>query len=86
MKNFPSVLIAIVFVMTGSAFNQARACYANFSHTNACVGDTVWFYGLDFSAVHVWDFGDTTVNNPNLAFDDTAYHVFTVAEIGRAHV
>lgn len=55
----------------------AKACYANFSHTNACAGDTVWFYGLDSYAVHAWDFGDETLGAPNVAFNDTAYHVFS---------
>ncbi len=73
-------LSLLIFIMLNAAFlNSAKACYANFNHTNACVGDTVWFYGLDISSVHVWDFGDSTSSNPNLAFDDTAYHVYTTA-------
>lgn len=77
MKKFYLLCLACSLVLGSAFFNSAKACYANFVHTNACVGDTVWFYGLDISAVHVWDFGDSTVNNPNLAFDDTAYHVYT---------
>lgn len=53
----------------------ARACYANFLHTNMSTGDTVWFYALDLNAVHFWDFGDMN-SGPNMAFDDTAYHVY----------
>lgn len=55
----------------------AKACYANFKHTNACAGDTVWMYGLDTYAAHAWDFGDETADVPNTAYADTAYHVYT---------
>lgn len=79
MKKLYVIVFATCFLLAGASFYSARACYANFNHTNACAGDTIWFYGLDFSAVHVWDFGDTTVNNPNVAFDDTSYHVYNTA-------
>ena len=60
-----------------STVNSSHACYATFRHSNACVGDTVWFYGLDAFAVHAWDFGDTIPGNPNTAYSDTAFHVYT---------
>jgi|GEM_PF-3500397 len=77
MKKICTLFLITGFTSATALFNPAKACYANFVHTNACAGDTVWFYGLDFSAVHIWDFGDSTSSNPNLAFDDTAYHVYT---------
>ncbi len=77
MKKVYTTALSLCLLMVLTSVKPVMACYANFSHTNACVGDTVWFYGLDFSAVHTWDFGDTTANNPNIAFDDTSYHVYT---------
>ena len=70
----------VLFTLTATFFAQeSKACYANFNHTNACVGDTVWFYGLDTYAAHAWDFGDNTLGVPNTAFNDTAYHAYTAA-------
>ncbi len=76
MKTFyTSLLLTILFL---AAINQqSKACYANYTHTNACAGDTVWFYALDLYAVHSWDFGDTTSGNPNTAYDDTVFHIYT---------
>ena len=73
-----SRLALVLCTLTATFFTQdAKACYANFNHTNACVGDTVWFYGLDTYAAHAWDFGDNTLGLPNTAFNDTAYHAYT---------
>lgn len=73
-----SRLALVLCTLTATFFAQdAKACYANFNHTNACVGDTVWFYGLDTYAAHAWDFGDNTLGLPNTAFNDTAYHAYT---------
>lgn len=74
MKKLRLIVISI-FIAANS--NSAYACYATFNHTNACVGDTLWFYGLDAFAVHAWDFGDTNPGNPNTAFSDTAFHIYT---------
>lgn len=56
---------------------SAEACYADFTHTNACAGDTVWFYALDLYSIHAWDFGDTLSGNPNISHDSITYHVYT---------
>ncbi|MEO8086781.1 MAG: PKD domain-containing protein [Bacteroidota bacterium] len=77
MKKLYLPVATACFILLSALYNPASACYANFNHTNACAGDTAWFYGLDFTAVHSWDFGDSIANNPNMAFDDTAYHVYT---------
>lgn len=76
MKSFYiKILLSVLFV--AGINQQSKACYANYTHSNACAGDTVWFYALDLSAVHSWDFGDTTSGNPNMAFDDTVFHIYT---------
>src|SRR5436190_6294100 len=77
MSKFYRLLLIILMSSGAAIYNPAKACYANFNHTNACEGDTVWFYGLDLSSVHAWNFGDSIQSNPNLMFDDTAYHVYT---------
>jgi PKD repeat protein len=76
MKKIYTFLV-IVSLFTAGISNSAYACYATFNHTNACAGDTVWFYGLDTYAVHAWDFGDTIPGNPNTAYSDSAFHVYT---------
>ncbi|TSA51553.1 MAG: T9SS C-terminal target domain-containing protein [Sphingobacteriales bacterium] len=76
MKTLYTSLLLTVLLISGIN-HQSSACYANFTHTNACVGDTVWFYALDLSAVHSWDFGDSISGNPNTAYDDTVFHIYT---------
>src|SRR5664279_5027590 len=76
MKTLYTSLLLTILLLVGIN-QQSKACYANFTHTNACVGDTVWFYALDLNAVHSWDFGDTTSGNPNTAYDDTVFHIYT---------
>ena len=76
MKKLYISLLLTVLLISGIN-HQSSACYANFTHTNACVGDTVWFYALDLSAVHSWDFGDTISGNPNTAYDDSVFHIYT---------
>jgi PKD repeat protein len=75
MKKIYVIIVSIIFLAATS--NVAYGCYATFTHTNACVGDVVWFYGLDTYAVHAWDFGDTAPGNPNTAYSDTAFHIYT---------
>jgi len=73
----PIVAVLACLVLVLGTPNTGRACYANYTHTNACAGDTTWFYGLDLSSVHSWDFGDTISGNPNTAYDDTVFHIYT---------
>ena len=77
MKTFTIRLAFIIAILSFGFSKSSKACYANFIHTNACVGDTVWFYALDSWASQAWDFGDSTASNPNWSFSDTAYHVYT---------
>lgn len=79
MKHFSSLrifisLIASLFALT--ATQDAKACYANFTYSNACAGDTVWFYAADLYAVYTWDFGDST-GEVNVNHDTTTWHVYT---------
>ncbi len=76
MKTLYTSFLLTILLIAGIN-QQSKACYANYTHTNACAGDTVWFYALDLYAVHSWDFGDSTSGNPNTAYDDTAFHVYT---------
>ena len=76
MKTLYTSLLLTAFFVAGIS-NQSKACFANFTHSNACPGDTVWFYALDLGAVHSWDFGDTISGNPNTAYDDTVFHIYT---------
>src|SRR5437879_5390260 len=55
---------------------KTYACYANFTHSNACVGDTAWFYALDQTAIYAWDFGDTTFGSANISNGMSAYHIY----------
>lgn len=71
-------VIYSLFLISGLLFSHsAQACYANFTHTNACAGDTVWFNALDLYSIHAWDFGDTISGNPNISHDSITYHVYT---------
>ncbi len=69
------LIIAIVLFVFMTSGKTAKACNANFTHTNACAGDTVWFYALDQYAIYTWDFGDNT-SQVNINHDTTAFHVY----------
>ncbi|MFL5764330.1 MAG: PKD domain-containing protein [Bacteroidia bacterium] len=69
-------LVALVAFFVGA--NAAKACNATFSHTNACAGDTVWFYAQDQMAIYTWDFGDST-SMVNINHDTATFHVYPVA-------
>ena len=77
MKTLYTSILLTILLLAGIN-QQSKACYANYTHTNACAGDTVWFYALDLYAVHSWDFGDSISGNPNTAYDDTVFHIYTV--------
>jgi PKD repeat protein len=77
MKTFTIRAAFVIAILSFGFSTGSKACYANFTHTNACVGDTVWFYALDFNAAQAWDFGDSTASNPNWSFSATAFHVYT---------
>lgn len=76
MKTLYTSLLLTILLLAGIN-QQSKACYANYTHTNACAGDTVWFFALDLYAVHSWDFGDSISGNPNTAYDDTVFHIYT---------
>lgn len=64
--------LAILFIAYTS-----RACYADYTYTNGCVGDTVFFHALDGFAAYTWDYGDTTSGVANVSHDVNGYHVYT---------
>lgn len=68
----------IAFLLIISSGKIATACNANFTHTNACAGDTVWFYAADQLAVYTWDFGDNT-SQTNINHDTATFHVYNTA-------
>src|ERR1035437_4101494 len=73
---FLKTIIALsmfLFIMISS--ETSKGCNANFTHTNGCVGDTVWFYAADLYAVYTWDFGDST-GQTNINHDTTTFHVY----------
>ena len=76
MKKNYLILTLLLFTCSLLYTGSAKACYATFTHTNACAGDTLWVYAGDTYAVQFWDFGDTA-NGPNISYDDTAYHIYT---------
>lgn len=73
--NFKSALTIVVLLFCVAFTKTASACNANFTHTNACVGDTMWFYAVDQYAIYTWDFGDST-SQTNINHDTTAFHVY----------
>src|SRR5436190_10991556 len=75
MKTFTFRIAFAISILFFGFSTDSKACYANFTHTNACAGDTVWLIRLDHYAAQAWDFGDST--GPNWSFSDTAYHVYT---------
>lgn len=68
-------LLLIIFPLVLS--QKASACNSFFTHTNACVGDTVWFHPIDNYALYTWHFGDNTPGATNVSFDSVGYHVYT---------
>ncbi|MDB5284761.1 MAG: hypothetical protein JWO06_3836, partial [Bacteroidota bacterium] len=58
------------------AYN-AEACYADYTYTNGCVGDTVFFHALDGYTAYTWDYGDTASGAANISHDSVGYHVYT---------
>ena len=67
---FLTVVIALIAY-------SAEACYADYTYTNGCVGDTVFFYALDGYTAYTWDYGDTTSGSANISHDSVGYHVYT---------
>lgn len=76
MKHLYKLIITLTVLLTIGLANPANACNANFTHTNACAGDTMWFYAADQYAIYTWDFGDST-SQTNIDHDTVAYHVYT---------
>lgn len=76
MKHIYKLIITLTVLLTIGLANPAKACNANFTHTNGCVGDTLWFYAMDQYAIYTWDFGDST-SQTNIDHDTVAYHVYT---------
>ncbi len=74
-KNTFSIILVttlIIFIFLGKT---TTACNANFTHTNACAGDTVWFFAADQFAVYTWDFGDNS-SEVNVNHDTNTFHVY----------
>ena len=71
-----NTLAAIGLLMLITSGKTATACSASFTHTNACAGDTVWFYAQDQYAVYTWDFGDNN-SQININHDTSTFHVYT---------
>ncbi len=63
----------LLFLMVSS--KSASACWAGYSHTNGCAGDTIWFYAEDLFAIYTWDFGDSTAQI-NINHDTATFHVY----------
>lgn len=68
--------ILLFFAISLLSIQSSKACYALFTHTNACAGDTVWFTALDQMALQTWDFGDSTSGVANMSHDSITYHVY----------
>lgn len=75
MKQFIHSLL--FFTICILSIQTSKACYATFTHTNACAGDTVWFTALDLMALQSWDFGDSTAGVANMSHDSITYHVYS---------
>ncbi|MFN8144521.1 MAG: PKD domain-containing protein [Bacteroidia bacterium] len=69
----PLLLLFLFFIVQRTTL---LACNANFTHTYACAGDTVFFEALDQAAVYTWDFGDTASGVANISHDTDSYHIF----------
>jgi len=69
-KIITTVLIAFIAY-------AAHACYADYTYTNGCVGDTVFFGALDGYAAYTWDYGDTASGAANISHNVNGYHVYT---------
>lgn len=68
----------LLLILFGFFFQCSKtiACNANFTHTYACAGDTVFFEALDQFAVYTWDFGDSISGAGNISHDTDSYHIF----------
>jgi PKD repeat protein len=66
-------ILMLLFLMVSS--KSASACWAGYSHTNGCAGDTIWFYAEDLYAIYTWDFGDSTAQI-NINHDTATFHVY----------
>lgn len=76
-KNLTQAIFVLFFLAINLiASKTAKACFAQFTYTNACAGDTVFFNALDLNAVYTWDFGDTNSGVFNVSHDTDTYHVF----------
>lgn len=75
MKSF--IYSLLFFTICLFSVQTSKACYATFTHTNACAGDTVWFTALDLMALQSWDFGDSTSGVANMSHDSITYHVYS---------
>lgn len=71
MKKIFTTLAILLFAYA------SRACYADYTYNNACVGDTVFFHALDGFAAYSWDYGDSTSGVANVSHDVNGYHVYT---------
>lgn len=71
--HFKKLAILLIAV---AGFYSSRACYADFTYVNGCVGDTVFFHALDGSAAYSWDYGDTASGADNVSHDVNGYHVY----------
>ncbi len=70
--NLVAAITLLLFLASGKTIT---ACNATFTHTNACAGDTVWFFAADQYAIYTWDFGDNT-SQTNINHDTTTFHVY----------
>ncbi len=68
--------ILYVFLFIFLSNSSLKACNAFFTHTNACAGDTVFFFAVDQAGVYTWDFGDTVSGVANVSHDTDSYHVY----------
>jgi PKD repeat protein len=75
MKQTTKLLIAGMLILFSFSAKNSKACYAYFTHTNGCVGDTIWFNAQDLFAVYTWDFGDST-GAVNINHDTATWHVY----------
>jgi PKD repeat protein len=75
MKQSTLFNLCAAFLFLLLAAKPAKACNATFTHTNACAGDTIWFYAQDQFAIYTWDFGDST-SVVNINHDTTTAHVY----------
>ncbi len=76
-KNYLKLSAFFIGFLLVLSSNQSKACYATFTHTYACAGDTIFFNAADQYAVYTWDFGDSASGVANISHDTDAVHVYT---------